>query len=230
MINPRVSLLCSIALLLSICLVALMQFDKHHEVGYPRISLLRGRRKLVTAFKDIVPDKTLITDMVQLCYNIYRIDGEDVDADIATKTNARTGTKWSFNLWIEAEVSTEAMIVSSSADDDTTSSPTKVVVAFRGSEQEFDDWFTNSKIKRVDSKFVGASSKVDVHQGFQSAVTDINNLNVRGQPCNPSCDDYSYKEPSNGVAQRIEQELLDLVGEDGEVYITGHSVRSMIII
>ena len=208
----RISILCSIALLLSLCLVALVQFT---SVGQDSSSL---RRKLV-AFKNTVPNKTLITDLIQLSDNIYSVNGASVNPDVATKSNAKTGTNWFFHLWVEAEYSTEAMVVSSLG------SSTKVVVAFRGSESEFDDWFTNAKIIRVDSKFVGASSKVGVHRGFQGAVTDINNLNVRGQPCNPTCDNYSGNEPRNGVAQRIEQELLDLVGPNGEVYITGHSVR-----
>ena len=206
----RISILCSIALLLSLCLVALVQFTS--DRGYS--STLR--RKLA-AFKNTVPNKTLITDLIQLSDNIYGVNGAAVNANVATKSNAKTGTKWFFHLWVEAEYSTEAMIVSS------IDSSTKVVVAFRGSEQEFDDWFTNAKIIRVDSKFVGASSRVGVHRGFQGAVTDVNDLNVRGQPCNPTCKKKS--EPRNGVAQRVEQELINLVGPSGEVYITGHSVR-----
>jgi hypothetical protein len=72
-------------------------------------------------------------------------------------------------------------------------------VIFKGSDN-FDDWLVNINIKLEKSKFTNAPVSVEVHRGFQDALFD------------------------QDIVGEIEDKVLELVGEDGKVIFTGHSL------
>jgi predicted lipase len=76
---------------------------------------------------------------------------------------------------------------------------TKPIIVFRGSEER-DDWRVNLNIPTEKSEFVNAPDSVKIHRGFQSALFDQN------------------------VVSTLESKLLQLIGTDGDVIVTGHSL------
>lgn len=151
---------------------------------------LQQRRKLVaSSFADTFPDKSLVLDLMQLSKDIYSVDEEGV-----LPADAISDPKFEELFWLEAEFSTEVMIVGS--QDDQNFPP---VVVFRGSEER-DDWLVNANIVLDKSKFQNAPDLVEVHRGFQNALFDQDVVGV------------------------IEEKVLELVGESGQVIVTGHSL------
>lgn len=203
--------------LMSLCVTALTtnKASDHHdkeEAYYGRrydFPSLRSREKLAS-YSDTFPSRFEIKDLVQLAgRDIYDIDKEQGKVD----SSKIKDTKWKFKLWVEAEVSTEGMILQ---DRQST------VVAFRGSE-DVDDWIKNAEFNQATSKFQGApSSNVKVHQGFQDSITRRNQINVYGGICEPFC--TKLEEGKNSVIERIEQEVVSLIGPNGELHVGGHSL------
>lgn len=74
-----------------------------------------------------------------------------------------------------------------------------VYVVFRGSE-EGDDWWTNLDVGLDSCLFEGAPNNALVHSGFQDALYD------------------------EGIVYDVENVVTAIVGTDGEVFITGHSL------
>ncbi len=142
-----------------------------------------------SAFADTFPDRNLVLDLMQLSYDVYAVDEPDISA-----SDAITDPKFEEVLWIEAKFSTEVMIVKSREDQDF-----PPIVVFRGSE-ELDDWKVNTNFGLVKSKFQNAPDSVEMHQGFQNAL--FNQEDVIG---------------------KVEEKVLELIGESGEVIVTGHS-------
>ncbi len=175
------------ALVTFIISLSALTFLSHHT---PESHPLHQTRKLATSFSDTFPNRNLVLDLMQLSYDIYEVDEQDISA-----SDAITDPKFEEVLWIEAEFSTEVMIVRSREDQ---SFPP--IVVFRGSE-ELDDWLVNTNIEMVKSKFQNAPDSVEVHEGFQNALFSQEN-----------------------VIGKIEEKILELVGESGEVIVTGHSL------
>lgn len=151
--------------------------------------------------------------MVKLADDIFYIDSSgNVDS------SRITASKWTLKLWVDAEWSVEAMIVQGEG---------KTVATFRGSERELDDWMTNFEFIRTPSKFAGAPTGwwdgVWVHKGFQDALTDPGTLTVKGGACNPICETL-HGESSSSAVDRLEREIIDLIGSNGELHVTGHSL------
>ncbi len=99
-------------------------------------------------------------------------------------------------FWYEVEKSTEVMIVKSREEKDF-----PPIVVYKGS-QSLDDWKVNTNAKLDESKFENAPNSVRIHRGFQNAL---------------------FNEDID-IVRMIEDEVLDLVGESGEVILTGHSL------
>ncbi len=147
-------------------------------------------RKLATSFPDNFPNRNLVLDLMQLSDDIYAVDEQDIPT-----FDAISDAKFEGVLWIEAEFSTEVMIIKSREDQDF-----PPIVVFRGSE-ELDDWKANTNIGLVKSKFQNAPDSVQMHRGFQNALFSQEN-----------------------VIGKVEEKILELVGESGEVIVTGHSL------
>ena len=109
-------------------------------------------------------------------------------------SDAISDPKFELVLWLEAEFSTGVMIVRSREDRDL-----PPIVVFRGSEK-LDDWKVNLNLKMDQSKFENAPKSVKVHRGFQNALFDQN------------------------IVRKVEKKICELVGESGEVIVTGHSL------
>jgi hypothetical protein len=76
---------------------------------------------------------------------------------------------------------------------------TKTIIVFRGSEER-EDWEVNLNFPTEKSEFVNAPDSVKIHRGFQSALFDQN------------------------IVSALESKLLELIGTDGDVIVTGHSL------
>ncbi len=182
------------------------------------------RRNLATSsFADNFPERNLVLDLMQLSEDIMDDKGNSDDtgstsssststtsststsstSSSSTSTTSSTSTsststisntnKFEQVFWFEAELSTEVMIVRSRTDRDL-----PPIVVFRGSE-EVDDWKVNTNIVMEKSKFENAPDSVRIHRGFQNALFDQN------------------------IVGMVEDKVLELVGESGEVFLTGHS-------
>ena len=146
-------------------------------------------RKLGKDYADIFPNKNLVLDLIQLSNDIY---------DVGENGSGFTNQNYDLKLWVEADFSTECMIVTSKDE------ASNIVVVFRGSD-EFNDWLANANMFKDDAKFVNAPSSVKLHRGFQRALFD------------PVLDQ------SSSVVDIVEKKVLELVGNDNEVILTGHS-------
>jgi hypothetical protein len=76
---------------------------------------------------------------------------------------------------------------------------TKPIIVFRGSEER-EDWEVNLNFPTEKSEFVNAPDSVKIHRGFHSALFDQN------------------------VVSTLESKVLELIGTDGDVIVTGHSL------
>lgn len=180
-------------------IVILASFVHYSNVENRTRGIQQNKRKLAP-FVDIFPDKSLVVDVGQLSRDIATVDDEGDFDPPASITNP----KFKFVSWIQAEKVTEIMIVKSQEEDDnddgdSESSSSMVVVIFRGTE-DTDDWIADAKIIKDPSKFVNAPDDVKIHRGFQNALFDED---IMGQ---------------------VEAKVIELVGEEGEVFITGHSL------
>ncbi len=186
MVNLRRS-----SLVLALAAVAVGFSILHQIRKYKNIISLEESRKLASlvSFADTFPDRNLVLDLMQLSEDIYAVDENGISA-----SDAISDPKFEEVLWIEADFSTEVLVVRSRQDRDF-----PPIVVFRGSE-EFDDWLVNANILLVKSKFQNAPDSVEMHQGFQNALFDQN------------------------VIGKVEEKVLDMVGEKGEVIVTGHSL------
>ena len=141
---------------------------------------------------DALPDKDLVWDTVELNRVIYDVNDEKPASDVLNEELP----KFELIQWIDAGISLEAMIV--------TSRCTPPIVVFRGSE-DAEDWAVNAHFDLQKLTFVNAPPDVEVHQGFQLAVT---------QPLITG----------RSVLEEVGETLVNLVGVSGEVVITGHSL------
>ncbi len=143
--------------------------------------------KMKKSFADTFPEPTLVLDLCELCSNINKVKENDNKKGVSPEE--AIGSKYKLQLWIDAEFSVEAMVV-------TEQRSSSVLVVFKHSSGG-DDWRTNVNFSL--SRFQGAPNNVLVHKGFHNAL--------QGQ----------------GITTQIEEKVIDLVGNDGEVIITGHS-------
>jgi hypothetical protein len=163
---------------------------------------------LSNSFADTFPDKHLVLDMVHLSRDIYSVD-EGVEPK-----DAISNPKFKFQYWIETEKSTEAMIVTyetekeSKVDKEVETSSSPIVVIFRGTE-DYQDMKTDASLILAKNKFVNAPETVKIHSGFQHALFGDGDT-----------DDSTHRD----VIHSLEDQVLNLVGESGEVVITGHSL------
>ena len=177
-----------VILTLSIVFISFLGYER---LQYARSSLLR---KLSGPYADVFPDSDLVVDLMQLSNDIF---------DESTHYESTfSNPNFDFQLWVEANFSTEFLIVTSKRDG-------KTVVVFRGSE-EYDDWLTNVNIMLVKSKFVNAPSSVKLHRGFQRALFnhDVSGGDVLVQ----------------SVIDIVEEKVLELSGDNGDVILSGHSL------
>jgi hypothetical protein len=205
----RVSASLVVGLVASICLVTLIvKFSA--PTNDSSSLLLQLRRKLYVPFANQFPSKYVIKDLAQLSSDIYSVDGQGKTPQEAITDKS----KWDFKYWLEAAYSTEAMIVKGKSTGNT-------VVVFRGSE-ELDDFLSVANILQERSRFTNAPWRVKIHQGFQGPLTDTNKMKIEVPPCNQnSCTTSTF---NGNVVSRLEAEVLNHVGQNGEVTITGHSL------
>ena len=165
-------------------------------LGYERFqhASLSVLRKLSEPYADTFPDSDLVFDLMQLSKEIF----DESTHDESTFSNP----KFDFQFWVQADFSTEFLIVTSKRDG-------KTVVVYRGSE-EYDDWLTNINILLVKPGFVNAPSSVKVHRGFRRALFhhDVGGGDVFEQ----------------SVIDLVEEKILELSGDDGDIILTGHSL------
>ena len=145
---------------------------------------------------DTFPDRHLVLDMMQLSNDIY-----DVDEKGLPPSDAITDPKFEIQFWLQADFSTEVMIVTTTSTSLYDSPKPLIAVVFRGSE-EIDDWLVNGNIITEPSEFINAPDSVRIHQGFQGALFD------------------------QGIVDIVEAKILNLIKRmgDSEVVITGHSL------
>lgn len=155
----------------------------------------RKERNFSSKFADVIPERNLVFDMMQLSADIFEV------AKDKTPEEAISNPKFKLEHWIEAKVSTTAMIVSFQKEADRKAGNITVpVVVFRGSN-DLDDYGVDMKVIKEKSRFTNAPSDVKLHKGFQDALFD------------------------QGVVQDIENMILNMTtGKDGEVFLTGHSL------
>jgi hypothetical protein len=151
---------------------------------------------LSQSFADTFPNRFLVVDLMQLSKNIYDVDDEGVSPEETVSILSPENPTKNFELkfWVEAEFSTEAMIVTRINEESSTP-----IIVFRGSEEP-DDWTANLNFLLETSEFINAPASVMIHRGFQSALFD------------------------QDITSQLENELLQLIGEDGDVIVTGHSL------
>lgn len=200
----QTSVCCTIFTILAVTAAAFLAGGDHYFYKIKNEGLLHreGRpfffsRKLNANYADIFPEKNLVLDLMQLSNDVFYIHGHNKESKL-------TNQNYEFQLWVEADFSTEFMIVKSKDDIP------KIIVVFRGSE-EFDDWLTNTNMLNVKSKFVNAPPSVKLHRGFQRALFDSGVTDQR-DPLDQS------------VVRTVEEAVLELVGDEGEVILTGHSL------
>ncbi len=145
-------------------------------------------------FADTFPERNLVLDMMQLCADVFKVGGG------ITPQDAISNPKFQFELWIHASFSTTGMIVSAAHDtgarNKTTITP---IIVFRGSDS-IQDWIVDLDVEMETSKFPNAPSDVMCHKGFQDALFD------------------------QDVISNIEGKIVELIGEEGNVIFTGHSL------
>lgn len=124
------------------------------------------------------------------------VDIYNVDKIYEDPKDAISNDKFKMMQFIRAEVSTEVMVLSCDTDETYTSKP---IVVFRGTE-DFQDAMADGKLTRVKSKFVNAPEDVFIHRGFQKALFD------------------------EDIVGQVEEKILEMAGESGEVIISGHSL------
>jgi len=161
---------------------------------------------VLPSFADRFPENQLIYDMMQLSADIFKIN------ETVSPKESISNPKYHFEHWLQANFSTTSMIVTFQndlqEDDDGDERASfsygndngKVpVVIFRGTDN-IQDWLVDVNAVLEPSKFSNAPEDVEIHKGFQDALFEQN------------------------VVQDIEQRVLDICGEDGQVYVTGHSL------
>jgi predicted lipase len=155
---------------------------------------IRTRELQTPTFANTFPDRHLVANLMQLSEDIYDVD------DGVPPQDAISNPYYEFKFWIEALLSTEAMIVLDNEKSPSLTTTTgRPIIVFRGSEER-DDWEVNFNIPTEKSEFINAPDSVKIHRGFQSALFDQN------------------------IISQLETELLQLIGKDGDVIVTGHSL------
>ncbi len=174
----------------------------------------------VTSTTTTFPDKHLVFDLMQLSVDIFAMDGNDLPAD------AITNPKYKLELFIEADFSTHAMIVTPKQHDEIVSSPSSsslkstdtttttttrktCIVVYRGSD-DINDWLVDLNIELEKSKFINAPDDVMVHRGFQNALFGQNITGIVEDKVLELC---GGGESSNGAGEA-----------EAEVIVTGHSL------
>jgi hypothetical protein len=155
----------------------------------------KKQRNSSSKFADVIPKRNLVFDMMQLSADIFKVTKDK------TPEEAISNPKFKLEHWIEAKVSTTAMMVSFQKQaEGKTGNITVPVVVFRGSK-DLDDYSVDMNIIKEKSRFTNAPSDVKLHKGFQDALFD------------------------QGVVQDIENMILNkITGNDGEIFLTGHSL------
>ncbi len=136
--------------------------------------------------------------MMQLCADIFKIDQG------LTPEEAITDPKFELELYIHASFSTVGMIVSvnnnaTSYFNNNTEPKITPIIVFRGSD-DVQDWIVDIDVEMEASKFPNAPSDVMCHKGFQDTLFD------------------------QGVISDIEKTIVKLIGNEGSVIFTGHSL------
>ena len=91
------------------------------------------------------------------------------------------------------------------------------VIVFRGTDN-IEDWMKDVDHKLVKSKFINAPSDVKIHHGFQNALFQKQNHDDGTAAAAASVAAAIH------IVQDIEMKIVDLIGEDGELIVTGHSL------
>ncbi len=140
------------------------------------------------------PDPQMVLDLSELTVKILEIKSDSNPVDVIP-------SKYTLHLWIDAEYSTEAMVVTTNG----TSYGNRIIVVFRGSES-FDDYIANTNVLMEDPTFLpDAPDDVKIHKGYQACFLIEN------------------------TPQRIEDVILNLLNNstinfDQEIVLTGHSL------
>ena len=153
-------------------------------------------------FRDEFPDKHLVYDMMQLCADVFKVED-----DRLSPQDAITNPKYKFEDYFHAPFSTVGMIVSIANNKTTTKQHTKSyqnqtaipIIIFRGSDN-LQDWTVDFDVMMETSKFPNAPSDVKCHKGFQDALFE------------------------QDVVTNIENKVVRLIGDEGNVIFTGHSL------
>ncbi len=184
-------------------------------------------RRSVNTTTTAFPDRHLVLDLMQLSADIFAMDdgnGNDSPAD------AITNPKYQLELFIKANFSTHAMIVTpqqqvggfdvdgiDGGDEISSSSSTTrktCIIVYRGSD-DINDWLVDLNIELEKSEFINAPDDVMVHRGFQNALFGQNITGMVEDKVLELCGGGG--ESSNGAGE-AETEA------EAEIIVTGHSL------
>lgn len=129
-----------------------------------RVGIERNSDHEIKFFPDVFPDRNLVLELIQLCFDIFCVKN-----NVTTPEEAISNPKFQYEDWIKPHFSTTCMIVSFQEDG----SSRVPVVIFRGSDDR-DDYEVDFNIPFDKSKFSNAPSDVKIHRGFQNALFDQN--------------------------------------------------------
>lgn len=158
------------------------------------IKIEKKRNLAISVNSAEFPDPQMVLDLSELTVKILQIKSDSNPEDVIP-------SKYTVHLWIDAEYSTEAMVVTTNG----TSYGNRIIVVFRGSES-FDDYVANANVVMEDPIFLpDAPDDVKIHKGYQACFLTEN------------------------TPQRMEDVILNLLNNstinfDQEIILTGHSL------
>lgn len=155
----------------------------------------KAERRSLTVEENIeFPDPQMVLDLSELTVKILDIKSDSNPEDFIP-------SKYKLHLWIDADYSTEAMVVTTDGE----SYGNRIIVMFRGSES-VEDYLANANVIMEDPTFLpDAPDGVKIHRGYQACFLTEN------------------------TPQRIEDMIFSLLNNsemkmNQEIILSGHSL------